>query len=409
MESLAELLGSRSADAPSWTKRHTSSGRRHEESQGRDQAFPDTNLLNVFLIRYKLERRGIDETSFGVAKRFRRARGVLGKPLMPRATRGARTDRKVDRGTDNLILDSHNSIEYKTGWTRLASGVGPRNPSKSGWIRVRFRGRVLRRLRYMEVKNRTLTVTKATSYPYRCLLEVPMESCAVSQIGECDIEIQVQSKVLTIFCGSPEVCRQWYVTMRRAALDAVEDYYTQGRKIGSGTYGVVFEATSVDTGKTVAIKTVDRSRVHSSKEMEFIRREINVARQLSHRSIVQVHDVFDRDEKVHFVMELLSGGDLFDAIAEETHFTEKIAASVIRDILEAVAYMHDLNIVHRDLKPENILCGSRKWPYQVKIADFGTAWYLDECDPAPSRSVMSTFVGTPCTFPQMKKSKACFD
>lgn len=68
-------------------------------------------------------------------------------------------------------------------------------------------------------------------------------------------------------------------------------------------------------------------------------------------------------------MEKLSGGELFERIVGRPRFSEIEAARLIRPLLEAVAYLHDLGIAHRDLKPENILCGEKL--DDIKIADFG--------------------------------------
>ena len=58
------------------------------------------------------------------------------------------------------------------------------------------------------------------------------------------------------------------------------------------------------------------------------------------------------------VMELVTGGELFDRIVAKGSYTEKDAAGVIMQLCDALKYMHDKKIVHRDLKPENILCAS---------------------------------------------------
>jgi len=72
---------------------------------------------------------------------------------------------------------------------------------------------------------------------------------------------------------------------------------------------------------------------------------------------------------IYIVMEMLQGGELFQRIVGRPRFSEAEAAKIIRPLLEAIAYLHDLGIVHRDIKPENILCGAEL--EDLKIADFG--------------------------------------
>jgi serine/threonine protein kinase len=69
-------------------------------------------------------------------------------------------------------------------------------------------------------------------------------------------------------------------------------------------------------------------------------------------------EIFDEPKKMMLVMELVTGGELFDRIVAKGSYTEKDAAGVILQLCDALKYMHEKKIVHRDLKPENILCAS---------------------------------------------------
>ena len=73
-----------------------------------------------------------------------------------------------------------------------------------------------------------------------------------------------------------------------------------------------------------------------------------------------------------------SGGELFDKIKSMTHFTEKMAADYMKQILSAVVYCHQNNIVHRDLKPENLLFDSDRKNANLKVIDFGTSRRMDK-------------------------------
>merc|ERR1719197_2418107 len=92
---------------------------------------------------------------------------------------------------------------------------------------------------------------------------------------------------------------------------------------------------------------------------------------------------------MNLVMELVTGGELFDDIVKKGNYTEKKAADTMKTLCEALTYLHAQNIVHRDLKPENILLkdGSENSP--IKIADFGLARMMKKGD------MMKTACGTP--------------
>ncbi|RLV99604.1 hypothetical protein DV515_00009782 [Chloebia gouldiae] len=85
----------------------------------------------------------------------------------------------------------------------------------------------------------------------------------------------------------------------------------------------------------------------------------------------------------------VSGGELFDRIVEKGFYTERDASALIRQILDAVKYLHDMGIVHRDLKPENLLYYSMDEDSKIMISDFGLS-KIEGCG-----SVMSTACGTP--------------
>jgi len=100
-------------------------------------------------------------------------------------------------------------------------------------------------------------------------------------------------------------------------------------------------------------------------------------------------EVFETDEFLYIVTELVTGGELFDRIVSKGSYTEKDAAALVVKFLEALDYIHDKGIVHRDLKPENLLLKSKNSDTDVKLADFGLSKILG------SDVMMQTACGTP--------------
>ena len=98
--------------------------------------------------------------------------------------------------------------------------------------------------------------------------------------------------------------------------------------------------------------------------------------------------MFQDDKRFYLVTELCQGGELFEAITKRTHFNEQVAASIIKQILSAIAYCHSKSIVHRDLKPENILLEDKKddGDFQIKVIDFGASMRFD-----PSKKMNQVF------------------
>jgi calcium/calmodulin-dependent protein kinase I len=110
--------------------------------------------------------------------------------------------------------------------------------------------------------------------------------------------------------------------------------------------------------------------------LEALSREAAIVTRLRHPHIVQIHSVIDTDDAAYFIMELMRGGELFDKIVELGSYTERDAATCVRNVTDALAYLHRHGIVHRDLKPENLLLRTPDSITDVCIADFGYARLL---------------------------------
>ncbi|KKA29978.1 hypothetical protein TD95_002982, partial [Thielaviopsis punctulata] len=161
--------------------------------------------------------------------------------------------------------------------------------------------------------------------------------------------------------------------------------YKFGRTLGAGTYGIVREAESAND--KVAIKIIMKKSVKGNEQMVYD--ELKLLQTLKHPHIVKFVDWFESRDKYYIVTELATGGELFDRICEQGRFTEKDASKTIKQVLEAVNYLHQNNVVHRDLKPENLLYLTKDPDSSLVLADFGIAKTLDRKD-----EVLTTMAGS---------------
>nr|CAB3227495.1 CaM-K calmodulin-dependent protein kinase homolog [Phallusia mammillata] len=139
--------------------------------------------------------------------------------------------------------------------------------------------------------------------------------------------------------------------------------------LGTGAFSKVWLAEHRKDGSMVAVKCIQR-RLIKGKENS-IYNEIAVLKCLRHPNIVELTEIYDNPSHLYLVMQLVTGGELFDRIVEKGSYTEKDASHVITQILDAVAYLHSKDIVHRDLKPENLLYHSSNEDSKIMISDFG--------------------------------------
>ncbi|OQR82909.1 calcium/calmodulin-dependent protein kinase [Achlya hypogyna] len=143
-------------------------------------------------------------------------------------------------------------------------------------------------------------------------------------------------------------------------------------KLGEGATATVYVATHKKHGKRVAVKCFDKAKM-AQNEIRDLFTEVGILKLMKHPHILQLHDFFEEPTHFYIVTDLLEGGELFDRIIEKEYYSEKEARDLVKLLLQALQYLHDLNIVHRDLKPENVLLMSRGDDTSIKIADFGFA------------------------------------
>ncbi|XP_029106445.1 serine/threonine-protein kinase DCLK2-like isoform X2 [Scleropages formosus] len=160
------------------------------------------------------------------------------------------------------------------------------------------------------------------------------------------------------------------------AASVILDKYKVGKVIGDGNFAVVKECVERATGMEFALKIIDKGKC-SGKE-HLIENEVAVLRRVKHPNIIMLIEEVDTPSELYLVMELVKGGDLFDAITSSTKYTEQDASAMVFNLASALKYLHSLNIVHRDIKPENLLvCEYPDGTKSLKLGDFGLATVVE--------------------------------
>lgn len=164
-----------------------------------------------------------------------------------------------------------------------------------------------------------------------------------------------------------------------------KDFAINDEVVGTGAFATVKKAVERTTGKTFAVKIINKRKVMGN--LSGVSRELDILQKLKHDRIVRLKGFYQDNDNYYLVMEFVSGGDLMDFVAAHGAVGEDAGREITRQILEAVAYMHAKGISHRDLKPDNILI-EQDDPVLVKITDFGLAKVQD------NTTFMKTFCGT---------------
>ncbi|CAD8207367.1 unnamed protein product [Paramecium pentaurelia] len=186
--------------------------------------------------------------------------------------------------------------------------------------------------------------------------------------------------------------KQWLIKSRP---ERIEDIYESDKKeLGSGAYGRVFKAKHKELGLERAIKVIPKKLIASPDRFK---REIEIMQNLDHPNIIKLFESFEDSRNVYLVMEICTGGELFDTIIEKGHFTEKEAQQTFLQIMQAIHYCHTHGICHRDLKPENFLLLNKTIDAPIKVIDFGLSvlFHDSHYKTVDGKTQMKSKAGTP--------------
>lgn len=186
-------------------------------------------------------------------------------------------------------------------------------------------------------------------------------------------------------------------------MKQIEDYILV-KKIGEGTFGEVYLANKNNSYKLFAIKKIDKNKTQDELVMKNLRNEINILGILRHPNIVNLESVKMTQNNYYIITEYINGGSLYECLQRyikkyKRPFPEEIIQYLMKQVVDALVFIHDKNIIHRNLKLENIMVNFfsdkdkqdlEMMKSQIKLIGFGLSIQLQ-----PFNNLTTSIVGTP--------------
>ena len=208
-----------------------------------------------------------------------------------------------------------------------------------------------------------------------CLIKVFIKESFAREINNKDyycFTLIFGKKEKEYFVDNEEDYLVWLKIFRKLLhCENIKDLYDIQNKIGEGKYATVYKGVYKISERIVAIKVLEKENL-SSNELNMIQNEIDILKICQHPNIVKLYDVIEDDEKMHIIMELIEGPDLFCHLEKKNFDINELEANkIVHQLSSALFYLNIFGIVHRDIKPENILLTSKSQNYDIKLIDFG--------------------------------------
>jgi len=159
--------------------------------------------------------------------------------------------------------------------------------------------------------------------------------------------------------------------------------------LGEGGMGVVYKARDLELDKLIALKTIRSERETDPEIVQRFKRELLLAREITHKNVVRIHDFGEADDIKYFTMAFIEGQSLKGLIRQKKRLSAEETVPIVKQILSALQEAHDQGVIHRDLKPQNIMIDLDGVPH---IMDFGIARSAVETTDLTATGMM---IGTP--------------
>ena len=178
--------------------------------------------------------------------------------------------------------------------------------------------------------------------------------------------------------------------------------YEFGRQIGRGHFGIVRICYDLVTNVKFAVKIIDKEKLADYNRLQL---EVTILQRIGRNDgVCYLNEVFEDKTSVYLIMEYCEGGDLLKYVIDEGKLSQERTTAVLKQVGEALMFLHKNKIIHRDIKPENVMLTDTSPNSTVKLIDFGLAAIVGDTD------MTATICGTWAYYaPEMVHQKPVYD
>ena len=291
--------------------------------------------------------------------------------------------------TNNInISKKEKSEEKKKKYSKSKSNLikNKSNSSKS-LIEDRRRGRFERR----GIRSQSLTKTSQSKLLQDLFYEKALSKNNISHSQNIKRVFKRKKKKSTTLMENSKVIKQLFdiqlsipVSQNLLIMEQKgnpSDKYVKGEKIGSGSFGTVYEAKNLIFNNTVAMKVITKN---DEMDDEYIKNELDILKKLSHPNIVRIYEFYESENNYYLINEFCNGGELYNYI-NKSKLDEQQLSIIFYQVFSGLCYLHENDVLHRDLKPENILISKKEIDlltneeyFWIQIIDFDCAKIFEQ-------------------------------
>ncbi|CAK68583.1 unnamed protein product (macronuclear) [Paramecium tetraurelia] len=235
------------------------------------------------------------------------------------------------------------------------------------------------------IKNSKLGIQKESNYflqdgKLACQHKyIDLQNATLEKIKDIGFKLTKNRKSVELLTHNEEAQGMWYKQLKQYCIQrGFNNVYSINKLIGKGNFAKVYSASKKSDHSTYAVKAFDKLKFQDIRiDKPALIKELSIMRKMEFVGVIKLCEVFENDNYIFMVCELLEGGELFNQMKGKA-YDEKTVAHIMFRILQSIDYIHSVGVLHRDIKPENLILRSKRDMADVVIADFGLADFYNQ-------------------------------